>query len=130
MGLVWYVAIGGAAGSAFRFLVTGALQGRAGGAAGFPLGTLVVNVAGSLLLGFVLRHGIGDGGGGMSVEARALLGAGFCGGFTTFSAFGVETLGLIQAGDWRRAALSAGLSVALSLAAAALGFALSGRAAA
>jgi fluoride exporter len=129
MGLVWFVAIGGAAGSALRFLLTGMLQGRAAGAAGFPTGTLVVNVAGSLLLGFILRHAVGGGDGGLGVEARALLGAGFCGGFTTFSAFSVETLGLIEAGDWRRAALYAGLSVGLSLAAAALGFAAGGRAA-
>ena len=128
MGLVWYVAIGGAAGSALRFLVTGALGGRAGDAPGFPTGTLVVNVAGSLLLGVILRHA--GGGGGMSAEARALLGAGFCGGFTTFSAFSVETLALIEGGDWRRAALYAALSVALSLAAAAIGFSVSSRAAA
>lgn len=55
--MVWYVALGGAAGSVSRFLLGTFLQQRAGVA--FPVGTLVVNVTGSLLLGFLLRYALG-----------------------------------------------------------------------
>ena len=119
MGLIWYAALGGGAGSAVRFLVTRALQGK--DLTAFPTGTLVVNVAGSLLIGALLRAATGPG--GLAEPTRVLLVAGFCGGFTTFSAFSIETLQLMHAGDWRKAALNVALSVALSIGAAALGFA-------
>ena len=120
MSLVWYAALGGGAGSAARFLVTRALQGK--DVTVFPSGTLAVNVAGSLLIGDLLRSATGSG--GPAEPTRVLLIAGFCGGFTTFSAFSIETLLLMQAGDWRRAALNILLNVALSIGAAGLGFAV------
>ena len=123
MGLVWYAALGGGAGSACRFLLSRALQGR--DPASFPAGTLAVNVLGSLVIGYLLRHAAGAG--SFSDTHRALLAAGFCGGFTTFSAFSIETLMLIQAGDWRRAALNVALNVVLSIGAAAAGYALASR---
>jgi CrcB protein len=116
----WYVALGGAVGSVARYFVGTLIQGR--GLATFPLGTLVVNVTGSLLLGILM--GLPLSAGPAAKEIRAFLTTGICGGYTTFSTFSVETVRLIQEGDRPRAALYIGLSVALSLAAAGAGFAL------
>jgi CrcB protein len=81
----------------------------------FPTGTLVVNVTGSLLLGFLLRYALGSA--AVSPETRVLLTTGFCGGYTTFSTFSYETIALLEEGQHQRAALYVLLSVVLSLAA-------------
>jgi CrcB protein len=102
------VALGGAAGSVARFLVT-AGTARAFGA-GFPAGTLAVNVAGSFAMGvlFVL----------LTREGRLspLLMTGVLGGFTTFSAFSLDAFTLWDRGAWTAAAAYVVLSVVLSLA--------------
>ena len=112
------IALGGAVGSVARYLLGGVVQ-RAAGLA-FPIGTLAVNVTGSFVAGFLLRYF-------MNVQThptlRAALIVGFCGGFTTFSAFTTETLGLFEGGEYARAALYVAASVALSLMAVFAGFA-------
>lgn len=110
------VAVGGALGSIARYLL--AVLGARPGA--WPWTTLGINVAGSLLLGFLVRYAAPA---VQGAPPAALLGAtvGFCGGFTTFSAFSVELLGLVERGAWGRAAAYAVASVALCLAAALLG---------
>lgn len=110
MKLIWYVALGGAAGSALRFVVSGAIQRAT--VTGFPSGTLVVNITGSLLLGLLMSYALS--GGTLPPATRALLTTGFCGGYTTFSTFSYETVALLQEGDWRRAGLSAALSLVVS----------------
>ena len=117
--LLWYVALGSAVGGVSRYLLTAAVQARV--PTSLPLGTLIVNVSGSLLLGFVLRYALGAE--SMSAEMRALLTTGFCGGYTTFSAFSYETASLMERGDYRRASMYVAASVALSLAGMFLGFA-------
>jgi CrcB protein len=117
--MIWWVAAGSAAGGVARFLLGTAIQQRAGGA--FPIGTLLVNLTGSLLLGFLLRWALGVP--SVSPEMRAMLTTGFCGGYTTFSTFSYETVALMEEGDWRRAALYMAASVALSLLGAFLGIA-------
>jgi CrcB protein len=112
MKLVWYVAIGSAVGGVARLFLGGAIQQRAPGA--FPVGTFVVNITGSLLLGFLMRYLLASP--SVTAEMRAMLTTGFCGGYTTFSTFSYETLTLIESGDYRRASLYATLSVALALA--------------
>jgi CrcB protein len=82
---VVYVALGGAAGCACRYGVTQAL-----GPQPFPLATLLVNVTGSLLLGVVTELALREP--RLGPAWLGLLGAGFCGGFTTMSTFSVETL--------------------------------------
>jgi CrcB protein len=118
--VLWYVAAGGAVGSVCRYLLGAWLQGRADVA--FPVGTLVVNVSGSLVLGFLLRYALASP--GVTPEVRALLTTGFCGGYTTFSTFSYETAALLEEGDVRRASLYVGLSVVLSIAGTFAGFAL------
>jgi fluoride exporter len=120
--IVWYVALGGAVGSAARFLLGEFLQERSGLA--FPIGTLVINISGSLLLGFLLRYSLATP--AISPEVRALIAAGFCGGYTTFSTFSYETAALLEEGDLRRAALYIFLSVALSLVGMFAGLSLAG----
>lgn len=109
--MIWFIAAGGAAGSVCRFLLSSVLQQRL--ATSFPAGTLVVNVTGSVLLGFLLRYALDTP--ALSPEVRALLTTGFCGGYTTFSTFSYETVALLQGGDYRRAAAYVLGSVAVSL---------------
>lgn len=118
MRLVWLVAIGGAIGSACRYVVTVATQNLAG--VGFPVGTLVVNVTGSFILGFLMRYSMQSA--AVSPEVRLLLTSGFCGGYTTFSTFSYESARLMEDGAWRTAGAYVLLSVVLSLAGMFLGF--------
>jgi CrcB protein len=115
--MIWLVALGGALGSVGRFLLGPALQ-RALNAT-FPIGTLIINVIGSLVLGFVMR--LAAEGVSITPEARAFVAVGFCGGFTTFSTFSYEALRLLEDGEGGRAAMYVVASVLLSLAAAYLG---------
>ena len=116
MNLLLYVAVGSAVGGVSRFALSTFVQQRAGT---FPVGTLIVNITGSLALGFLLRYSLGST--SVSAETRALLTTGFCGGYTTFSTFSYETLKLIEDGDYRRAAVYVAASVVLSLVATFLG---------
>ena len=120
MKLVWLVAVGGALGSGCRYLVTVATQNMAG--VTFPVGTLVVNVTGSLALGFLMRYSMQSA--AISPEMRLLLTSGFCGGYTTFSTFSYESVRLIEDGAWRTASVYMLASVVLSLAAMFVGFRL------
>ena len=115
----WYVALGSAVGGVARFGLAAVVQQRVG--PNFPVGTLVVNITGSLLLGFLWRYAIGTD--VISAEVRALLTTGFCGGYTTFSTFTYETMVLIEDGESTRAGLYIVLSVVLSLVGAWLGIA-------
>lgn len=110
------IALGGAAGSLLRYLVGGAVQRTS--ASGFPIGTMFVNVSGCFLIGILVRQFLNM---QISPELRALLIVGFCGGFTTFSTFSAETLGLIEGGEYGRAASYIILSVVLCLAATFMG---------
>lgn len=116
--IVWYVALGGAVGSACRFLLGTFLQQKSGTA--FPVSTLLINISGSFLLGLLLRYALGTP--TVPPEVRALLTTGFCGGYTTFSTFSYETATLLEEGDARRAAAYIALSVAVSLAGTFAGF--------
>jgi len=106
------IALGGAIGSVLRYLVGGRVQHFA--PHGYPVGTLFVNVAGCFLIGVFIRQF-------MNVQThnyvRALLVVGFCGGFTTFSTFSNETIGLIEGGEYPRALSYIALSVVLCLSA-------------
>ena len=107
--MIWtltQVALGGALGSTLRFAATTAIGG--------PLATLVVNVAGSLLIGVLF----------VALRQSPLLMTGVLGGFTTFSAFSLDALRLHENGQTVQALAYVAASVILSLAAVALGAAL------
>jgi fluoride exporter len=118
MAYLW-VALGGAAGAAARYGVAQWTSGRWGWT--FPWGTLVVNVTGSLAIGLVLTLLLAR---NADAAYRYLLVSGFLGGYTTFSAFSIETLALVESRRWDVATLYVAGSVALGLLATALGLAL------
>jgi CrcB protein len=96
------VGLGGFAGSIARYLLSGLVQQLAN--ATFPLGTLAVNVLGCLLIGSLSE--LMEARAFLSPEGRALLVIGVLGGFTTFSAFGNETINLARDRDFALAALN------------------------
>ena len=114
MRLMLLVAIGGAAGSVARYKL-GALILHQTVTWKFPAGTFVVNVLGCLVAGLLV--GLGERHDFLTADARLLLFTGFLGGFTTFSAFGVETAALIQRGEFAVAASYIFLSVLCGIAA-------------
>ncbi|MEK7206352.1 MAG: fluoride efflux transporter CrcB [Pseudomonadota bacterium] len=111
MNHVLAIAAGGAAGSVLRFWMSTWVHSFAGRS--FPYGTLAVNVAGCLLMGFLfvlLVERMGD-----NAVWRAALLIGVLGGFTTFSAFSIETFNLLEQGDYLKAGINALLSLILCL---------------
>jgi fluoride exporter len=110
--LILYIAAGGVLGTLSRYFLQGWVQGRGGG---FPTGTLVINLAGSFVLGFVIRYATGST--VISPELRAALTIGFCGAFTTMSTFSYESMTLLGDGQWLRAGLYMGGTVLGCLAA-------------
>jgi len=108
------VMVGGAVGAPVRYLVHNAVQPRTRPT--IQAGTLAVNLIGCFVLGCLV--------GASSEHVRLLLGTGFCGALTTFSAFGWETAKLDADGHRRAAGVNVALSVGLGLAAAALGVSL------
>ena len=91
---VLLIFLGGGAGSALRFLISNYLNPTG---SQFYTGTFVVNILGCLLLGFILGGSAKNN--WLSAEATLLLGAGFCGGFTTFSTFSFEQYALLKSGN-------------------------------
>ena len=110
------VAVGGAFGAALRYQVGRMMTGWLGPSAMtiFPWATLAVNAFGSLLMGF-LAGWLAFRGGESGEQLRLFLGIGVLGGFTTFSAFSLELVVLIERGQLALAALYAVLSVALGI---------------
>ena len=105
------VSLGAAIGGSLRYWFSGFIYKFL--PATFPYGTLIINVAGSFILGIVMfylneKEMI-------SQEVRLLLAVGFCGGFTTFSTFSYETINLIKDAQYTGAVLNVFLNVALSL---------------
>lgn len=116
---VGYVAVGAALGGVLRYLATVLIQHRAG--PGFPVATMVVNISGSLLLGFLMAYLAETA--FVRPEFRLLLTSGFCGGYTTFSTFSYETFALLRDGEYDRAGVYIVLSVGISLVGVFAGFA-------
>jgi fluoride exporter len=119
MSTYFWVALGGAIGTMARLwlgvqvaLLTGLT---------FPWGTILINILGSLIIGFFATFTGPDGRVSVPLDARAFVMVGLCGGFTTFSAFSLQTLDLARDGRLLQAGANIVLSVVLCLAAVALG---------
>jgi len=117
MNQVLAIAGGGAVGALLRYWVSSGVYLLAG--RDFPYGTLVVNVLGSLLMGFLYIWLLERTLGGVAMRAFVLIG--LLGAFTTFSTFSMETLNLMEAGHMGKAILNTLMSVVLCIGAAALG---------
>ncbi|MBB97493.1 MAG: fluoride efflux transporter CrcB [Rhodobacteraceae bacterium] len=104
------VALGGAIGAMGRYL-TGVAVFKLLGAMAFPLGVITVNVVGSAIMGMFAELAAARG----LTHLGPFVMTGMLGGFTTFSAFSLETVSLIERGDMGLAALYVGLSVVLSI---------------
>ena len=119
-----YVGIGGAAGSILRYMVGYALARVL--STPWPVATFCINIAGSFIIG--LLFGLAGRSTWLSAEGgMLLLATGFCGGFTTFSAFALENVNLLQAGKWSVVIPYAVSSVVLGLLACRLGMMLTTR---
>jgi CrcB protein len=114
-----WIAIGSAIGGVGRYWLSGVIAVLAGET--FPLGTLIVNITGSLAIGFIATLTGPDGRLFVSTTARQFMMIGLCGGYTTFSSFSLQTLNLVNDGQWLYVALNIGASVFLCLVAVWLG---------
>jgi CrcB protein len=106
------IGLGGGAGSILRYLAS-RVTVRAG-LVTFPVATLAVNVLGCFLIGVLVGASLRA---GLGAPQKALLVTGFCGGFTTFSAFSLESLQMYQAGSYAMLALYVAVSVMVGFAA-------------
>lgn len=112
------VGFGGFIGSALRYLASGYVQ-QASKSVDFPYGTLVVNVIGCFVIGFLAQ--LAESRGLFTSEARLFVFVGILGGFTTFSSFGNETLNLARDSQMMNALANVGANVILGLLAVWLG---------
>ncbi len=119
-GAYLWIAAGSALGGMARYACAILIATRFG--SGFPLGTLVINILGSFVIGFF--SALTSPGGRLAVSSNASLfvTVGLCGGYTTFSSFSLQTLALAQGGEWNRAGLNIIASVALCLVAVWVGY--------
>ncbi len=116
----FWIGLGSALGGMGRYWCSGVVA-RAFGET-FPWGTIVVNVSGSLIIGFLATLMSPDGRLLVPPDARAFLAIGLLGGYTTFSSFSLQTLNLVRDGEWLWATANIFLSLTLCLAAVWLGY--------
>ncbi|MEJ3717852.1 fluoride efflux transporter CrcB [Paenibacillus polymyxa] len=118
--MIWWTAAGGMVGTIARYGL-GMWAGKRLGTV-FPWGTWIINISGSLLLGWLYgeftQHNL-------SPVLWTLLGTGFCGGYTTFSTFGYESIQLMEHKKYRRMAVYVLSSVIVGVIAAAIGYRVS-----
>ena len=114
MKTIIYVALGGALGSVLRYFIGKVFTST------FPIGTLIVNVIGCLMIGYFYGM-FSKNGCTLSSEMRALLTVGICGGFTTFSTFMNDCNRLVSLGDYLHTGLYLSLSIILGFIAVYLG---------
>jgi protein CrcB len=116
----FYIALGGAIGSVARAWTSNVVASLVGPQ--FPWGTILINVAGSFIIGFFGALTASDGRFQVHADARAFVMVGICGGFTTFSSFSLQTLELMRDGKLGAAFANIALSLVLCLAAVTAGF--------
>src|SRR2546421_8851816 len=104
-----WIMFGGAVGTGARFWISGLIANRVGEF--FPLGTLVVNVTGSFVIGLFAAIADPQEPFFIAPKFRQFFMIGVCGGYTTFSSFSLQTLDLVHDGDWFKAAINSVLSL-------------------
>jgi CrcB protein len=119
--LYFWVMLGSALGGGARYWCSGLAAHHFGET--FPFGTLIVNVVGSFIIGCFAAITGPDGRVLVSTEVRQFVMVGFCGGYTTFSSFSLQTLNLVRDGEMGRAVGNVGLSFVLCMLAVWLGHA-------
>jgi len=123
--MTWlWVMLGSALGGVARFWLSGLAAYALGGT--FPIGTLIVNVTGSFVIGFFATLTGPDGRVFVASDARQFVMTGICGGYTTFSSFSLQTLNLVRDDEWLIAGANVVVSVVLCLVAVWLGAAAAG----
>jgi len=120
---IW-IALGGALGTTARYWLSGVVARSVGET--FPWGTLVINVTGSFVIGFFGALTGPDGRLFVGSTARQFVMIGMCGGYTTFSSFSLQTLNLMNDGEWLQAGANIGLSVLFCMIAVWAGVVLAG----
>ncbi|TCR63017.1 fluoride efflux transporter CrcB [Bosea sp. BK604] len=118
------VMAGGAIGTLLRYLVSVLALPISGE---LPWGTILTNLTGSFVIGLFGTLTLATGRYPVSEEWRLFVMVGLCGGYTTFSAFSLQTLDLLRSGGMGRAALNVAMSIAFCLAAVALGHIVAAR---
>jgi CrcB protein len=113
IGEYFWIALGSALGGMARYFCSGVAARWFGET--FPWGTLIVNVAGSFIIGFFATLTGPDGRVFIGSTARQFVMVGICGGYTTFSSFSLQTLNLMQDGEWAYAGANVTASVLLCL---------------
>jgi CrcB protein len=119
-----WVMVGSALGGVLRYALTRLTLTVS---AGFPYGTVLINVLGSFVIGYFGTLTMQSGKYAASDNLRLFVMVGICGGFTTFSSFSLQTFDLMRSGAWGRAAANVVLSVVLCVAAVGAGHALAQR---
>jgi len=123
MSYVW-VMVGSALGGVLRYAIARLTLTLS---AGFPYGTIFINIVGSFVIGYFGTLTLQTGRYPVSDNVRLFVMVGICGGFTTFSSFSLQTFDLIRSGAWVKALVNVVISVVLCIAAVSAGHALAHR---
>ncbi|WP_164670067.1 fluoride efflux transporter CrcB [Virgibacillus doumboii] len=115
--MIWFIGIGGSLGAAVRYLLGNLISGRTQNP--FPLGTWIINITGSFLLGYLAQLHLTN---QISEWLWLFGGVGFCGAYTTFSTFGHETITLILSKKVKFAVVYVVTSIVVGIISAAIGF--------
>lgn len=118
------IMIGGALGTLARYLLSVLALPISGS---LPWGTILINIAGSFIIGFFGTLTLASGRFPLAEPVRLFVMVGFCGGFTTFSSFSLQTLDLLRSGETLRATINIVASVALCVTAVAVGHTVASR---